>query len=165
MIVVARTVGETITWLLDTWGTVLKIKDWYDQGKALNIPEEQLTAIEGNLKRTIEAAFETHTKQLIETYRPNDQNEPGRHHELANAITRSQRLLMTRIEQGMQIDIRYLPPPEPPEGQTGAERAQEEAIAAQIAVISRQLKFPKPTGEPLLQLVLQQDDETPVVGE
>ena len=158
---VAPAFGKTITWLLDTWKKSLEIKDWYDRGKQLNMPAEQLKGIEENIKNTVEAAMKEQTKKLIDAYRSDDKDEPGRHNELANALTRSQRLIMTRIEQGMEIDIRYLPSPARQDGQTDEDRAQEEAYGAEIAAISKQLSFPKPTGEALLRLVLRQDDDAP----
>jgi hypothetical protein len=160
-IAVAPAFGRTVTWILDTWRKSLDIKEWYDRGKELKMPDAHLQQIEKTIKHTVEEAIEKQTKILIETHRPDEKDEPGRHNELANAVTRSQRLLMTRIEQGMQIDVRYLPPPEPKESQTEEDRAQEVAIASEIAVISKQLSFPKPTGVALLRLVLQPDDEDP----
>jgi hypothetical protein len=61
--------------------------------------------------------------------------------------------ILARIERGMVVEIRFLPPPAEPDVTAGTPEARERAKTyAELKTISHQLEFHIPPGEPVLQL-------------
>jgi hypothetical protein len=150
--VVGQAVGRTITWLLDSWKKVLDIKGVYDSAKALKLDKALLDGFAASIEARIGADLDAHAERLVAEYRSGVLDN-ARDNELRNELRIEMRQLLARMERGMQVELRYLPRQRP--GDAAGADADDAKFAAEIKKIANQLLFPKPVGEPLLQLTAQ----------
>jgi hypothetical protein len=84
-----------------------------------------------------------------------------RKNEVHTFLEKSLEALLARIERGMTVEIRLLPPPK----EEGNEGAEVTAVAFQhLAEIQKQLAFPAPSGEPVLQIPRLSEGEDKAKG-
>ncbi len=151
-VTVVAAIAASITWLLNTLKQALEIKEVWAKARTVGFSDDELKVFEEKAEKLIERLIEERVAELI----PEDA-KAGRQQELKNGLIWAHRSLLARIERGMTIDIRYLPPPELQvdegeeiEGQDD-EAAQRNAFD-QLAKLAPQIEYPKPTGEALLKL-------------
>ena len=146
-------IGASITWMLNTWKQALEIKKKYNELKDLGLDDDVLGKIEGNVKKKVDDSIRERAAELIKEYRVTD---AGRKSELENGLKWAMQALMARVERGMIVEVRFLPPPKPKdEGATPEQQAEYQAKASQFAElgkIAKDLEFPAIEGEPILQI-------------
>ena len=145
-------IGASITWMLNTWQQALEIKKKYNELKDLGMDEDILGRIEGTLKKKVEDSIKERAAELVKQCRSDD----GRKRELEAGLKWAMQALMARVERGMVVEVRFLPPPKPKEGTvTEEQQADSEARSNQfeeLKKIAKELEFPAIEGEPILQI-------------
>lgn len=141
-------IGAAVTWVLNTWKQVEEIREARARTRKANVYTEQELQdfFDNKIKSTIAAAVESETNNLVA--RIVDKNE--RVHEQRQQLKASLELLLERIERGMTVEIRYLPPP--PITDAAGVASAETAAFDEFSRIAPQLIFPKTEGTPVLQL-------------
>lgn len=142
-------IGEAVHWILDTWKKVEEIREVRERTRKLRIEGDKalLSMFDNSIKQTVDAAVEAKVKELV----PSTGETDGRKKELETHLDHALHSLFARIERGMTIEIKFLPPPV----RDGADPSEAEAVAksfAQLAQLSPQLVFPPPAAEPILTL-------------
>lgn len=141
------TIGAAVKWCLDQWKTVEEMRKLRAETANLkNLGAQKLAAqFDEIIENNVQDGVEAEASRLIATGKVDGE----RQHEVLTHLEMSLRALLTRIELGMTVEIRLLPPPIP----EGAEDANQFAETFQnLAEIQKQLAFPTPTGSPVLQL-------------
>ena len=139
-------VADAVTWALNTWKQIEEIrKVRADTSKLTMFSEEEVKSIfETKIKDFIEEAVSEKLDALLtdgETGRPKEQRINLRH---------SLDSLLARIERGVTIQVRFLPPPQiTQEDGTQSEIPKEFEVLQEI---TPQLVFPKFEGTPILPL-------------
>ena len=145
----AHLIGRVTTWALDRWKTVEEIRNLREQTRKSGVftKDEIEGMFDKKIKETVDQAIADETEQLI----AGSGADPGRKNELRTAVKWALEALLGRIERGMTIEIRYLPPPAANEEVL---EGNEESVSAQqeMARIVSQLVFPAPSSHPVLKL-------------
>jgi hypothetical protein len=151
---VVLAIGGTITWLLATYKQILDIKEVREKTRGLAMANDQLVkSFDDHISKVVSEAIEKRIQELM------PQKLAARDNELDDGLGWAMRYMMSRIERGMKVEIRLLPPtePEPVEGETEAAPNQktDEARAAfeKLEEIRQELLFSDVSkGEPVLRL-------------
>lgn len=142
--------GDAVHWVLDTWKKVEEIRQL--RAKTRGIKIENAAAIvelcDAGIKKTVDAAVEAKVKELA----PPADGKAGRPHEVENHMRYALESLFARIERGMTVEVKFLPPPAPAGDEATTEAVREAAQFTRLSEISAQLVFPQPTAEPVLAL-------------
>lgn len=151
-VTVVAAIAASITWLLNTLKQALEIKEVWSKAKTVGFSDEELKVFEEKAEKLIERHIEERVAELI----PIDAKQ-GRQQELKNGLIWAHHSLLARIERGMTIDVRFLPPPDPHADDDGdfeeeAHEADQRVAFNQLAELAPQIEYPKPTGEALLKL-------------
>lgn len=140
-------IGRSVTWALATWKTIEEIRKLRSETqKNGSFSEEEIKAFfDSKIEASIEKAIKARASELTPTT-----TDTGRAHELAIGIDWALRSIMTRVERGMTIEVRFLPP----KAKKGGDPVPEDVAQrfAEIAEIVPQLKFPPPADDPILAL-------------
>jgi hypothetical protein len=138
--------ARTVKWALDTWQQVEEIRKIRAETQKLkSFTPEEIEGIFGKkIEQQIEIAVEEKLEQLIET-----KDKAGRHYEQRNDLKWALESILGRVERGMTVEVRFLPPPNPAEGELAPATATAFADMKQVAT---QLKFPAPEPLPVLRL-------------
>jgi hypothetical protein len=140
-------IGKSITWALDTWERVEKIRKLRRDAQGTFTPEEIEQIFEARIKKTIEEQVTVRVAELLNV----GKEDVGRKQELRNGLEWALNSILYRIERGMTVEVRFLPPAAPSEGGSPI----EEATVANFTVLSEvapQMRFPPPQPDPILQL-------------
>ena len=142
-------IGKAIHWVLDTWKKAEDIRKVRAETKKLNMEggEEILGMFDDTIKKTVDAAIEAKSKELVEAM---PKAKEGRARELETHMSYALESLFARIERGMTVEIRFLPPPTTT-SETGTDEASN-ATFAELGEISSNLVFPKMADQPVLAL-------------
>lgn len=144
-LVTIQVIGKSITWLLDTWKKSLEIKQLREQAKIAGFNDKELKVFDDKIERAVNAAISERVKEILAS----SPAEQSRKNELEKGLDWSMRALLSRIERGMSVEIRLLPPAPKDELE---EKQGTPKNYAEVEEIARQLVFPQPTGEPVLAL-------------
>lgn len=144
-------IGKSVHWVLDTWKKVEDIREVRERTRKLKIEGEKtlLDMFDIKIKGTIEAAVENKVKELA----PSLDGKDGRARELDAHLNHALHSLFARIERGMTVEIRFLPPPEPSD--VGAPEGPDTVVTSefsQLAEVAPKLVFPPPAADPILSL-------------
>lgn len=137
-------IGNAISWALDQWKKVEEIKKIRAETLKLKTEEndygEIINLFDKQIQSTVDNAINKYANELAPPGR-----KAGRERELNNEISMALRSLLARIERGMTVEIRCLPPSD--------ERA-EEVIEQfdEIKNVVSKLNFPTPNESPILNL-------------
>lgn len=146
---VAVAVGKTVTWLMDTYERTLRIRKLRAESKEFGLPYLVLKEYMDLIETTISDAIEQRIAELL----PKDRKP--RDGELSNGLRWSMKAILARLERGMRVEVRFLPPPvekEAGEAADAASQAQQSEFA-ELAEIQQDLMFPlEVEGEPILAL-------------
>jgi len=142
--------GGVVTWALGTWKQVEEIRRVRAETRKLEpFSEDEITEFfGGKLDKMIEEALDAKTAELIGTDKPINRKAEQR-----NDLKWALKSLLARIERGMTVEIRFLPPPPLAEDEAQGERSQ--ALLQAFATIEEtvpQLSFPAPDPNPVLHL-------------
>lgn len=152
---VAIAFSKCIDWVLDTLKKVIELKKLYDESKNMNLPDHITEGMKLHINATIEENLKQYRESVINS---NVHADEGRKNELDNKLKWAMGQLFSKIERGMTVEIRLLPPPID-EGDTEEERSAQAQAFADLDAIAKRLDFPKLSGEPLL--ALERHDEPP----
>lgn len=140
-------IGRSITWLLDTWKKSLEIKDLREKSKSVGLTEKELKVFDDKIEKLVNKAVSERIKAML-AEAPVDQL---RKNELEKGLDWSLRALLARIERGMSVEIRLIPP-QPPSEEDAEEEVPVNPHFENMQQIARDLVFPKPSGEPVIAL-------------
>jgi hypothetical protein len=145
--VTVLTIGSAVTWAINLWGKVEKIRKVRAETALLSIHTEK--ELQSLFDDRIEEKIAEAVKYEVERIHGPDDGKAGRRTELRNNhIGWALRSLLARIERGIQIEIRSLSPP--PSTETSDSKAQE--TFGQLEEVKRELVYPDVEGTPVLKL-------------
>lgn len=143
-------IGAAITWALNTWKQIEEIRKLrLETSKSQSFTKEDIEAFFGNkIRKTIEDAIEAKSKELVE----DADGKAGRKKEQRTDIAWALKSIFARVERGMTVEIRFLPPPKPVVAEPGDDESQVQAAFKTLGEIAPQLLFPTPDPSPVLAL-------------
>jgi hypothetical protein len=138
-------VARAVSWALDTWKTVEEIRKLRAETSKLKIEQETdiLRILDSSIINTVEKAIKEKVAGMI------PDASDGRPREMQSHLKLALDSLFARIERGMIVEVRFVPPP-PEEGMVSA--AADSAAFASLAETTPRLVFPVSAGEPVLPL-------------
>ena len=142
----ALVIAKTAKWALDTWQTLEDVRKVRAETKRINLltPEELTATFDSKIQERIETALKSQAQELMTGH------ARGSHprQEQAGNLEWALDSVLTRVDRGMVIEIRFLPPPAAP-----TEAPLEEGHAmAELVQLQSQLVFPRGTHEPARRL-------------
>ncbi len=147
-------IAKSVSWILDTWKSALEIKELRNRAKAISFDEDELKIFENKVDKLIDAKVKERVAEIMET----SKTEGPRSQEVENGLIWAHRALLARIERGMTLDVRFLPPAEPlPDDEVSPHAADFETLR----VLSPTLEFPTPSGAPILRLPSSEPPKAP----
>jgi hypothetical protein len=141
-------IGGAVTWALNTWKQVeeiRKLRSGADKIEAFT-PDEKEAFFGTKIKETIALETSKQTEKILAALPQDD----GRRHEQKKAIEGALTSILARVERGMTVEIRLIPPPP-----TAAAKGQPPTVPPvfqDLQQIIPNLVFPKPEGTPVLEL-------------
>jgi len=126
--------------------------------KSKMVDENLIVQIEIRIHNGIDGKIKEAAEQAVANY----SGDAARRNELEMHTNRAVKMLLERIERGMQIVPRALPPPPAPDEDMDGEARNK--MFAELVSIANSLEFPKVEGDPLLQLTHDQEDGPPADG-
>lgn len=150
-------IGGAITWCLATWKQLEDIRKVRAETKKLGIHSDNETKafFDDKIAEQIEKAVNDKVAQLT----VNQSDEAGRGQEIRSALSIALKSLLGRIERGMTIEIRYLPPPQSDDEKETDTSDPLVNARMRLDQIADQLLFPEATASPLVQLPKVQDEQ------
>lgn len=138
-------IAKSISWIINTWNTVENIRKVRAETAKLKIEREAaaLEILDKSISETIAKAVSDRVSEMI------PDATDGRPKELQNHLKLALESLFARIERGLTVEIRFVPPP----AQTSIEQpiAQMEAFST-LAETAPHLVFPQSSGPTILPL-------------
>lgn len=142
-------IGASVTWALHTWKKVEEIRKIRAETQKIEIfkgdPIEKM--FEDKIKSQVENAVGDQIAEIMKIVK----GDRTRRHELKAHIEWALESIISRVERGMIVEIRLLPPPVP-EANEGEEQPQPPAVFADLDRIANQLVFPEIEGTPILRI-------------
>src|SRR5216684_1027298 len=142
--------GGLITWALKQWKTVeeiRKLRSETQKNKSFSA-EEIKSFFDSKIEESIKVGIEEKIKEILGP----PAKGAGRSHEKRTELTWVLRSILARIERGMTMEVRFLPPSAPPAEDDQAKQKEAEAFA-NLQEIAPQLVFPSPAEKtPVLEL-------------
>lgn len=137
-----------ITWLLNTWKQALEVRQLHINAKALELPAKLLDQLQNQIDQKIETEIAKHAETLVSAI-----SDAGRRNELQISAKRALHLMLAKIERGMTVEVKFLPPPTGDvDGPASATPDANKAAFQRLAIVRKELVFPAIEGEPLIQL-------------
>jgi hypothetical protein len=152
---VAIAFSKGVDWVLESLKKVIELKGLYDQSKAMNFPDSLTEGMKVHINESISLSLKEYKDSIMDNVQTVDE---GRKNELDNHLKWALEQLFSKVERGMTVEIRLLPPPIDEE-KTDEERNAQAQAFADLKEIAKRLEFPKLSGEPLL--ALERYDEPP----
>jgi len=154
---VAKSVGSVTGWCLDTWKKVediRKVRAEMSNLKSFSVKEIE-AIFNPKIEKQVALSIDEKVAELTAVYA-----DSGRKNEIQNGLRPALRQFLARIERGLTVDVRYLPPPGAKD--EAIELSEEkEAKRAEIRAVASKLIFPPSVGEPILQIEAANDDIPP----
>jgi hypothetical protein len=142
-------IGGAVTWALNTWKQVEEIRQIRAQAAKITAlkddPIEQL--FEDKIKQHVANEVAAHTAKIME----NIDEQRGRKNEQETHIKWALNSIISRVERGMTVEVRFLPPPKP-KVEEGGEPPPPSPAFEDLGKIANELVFPKIEGAPVLEL-------------
>jgi hypothetical protein len=146
--VTVAAIGFAAKWAIDLWGEVEKIRKVRAETRQLKIhTEKELQALfDDKIKDKFAEAIRGEVERLLGP----ENSQPGRRTELRNGLAWALESLIARIERGIQIDVRSVPPTAPsPEEQRDPKVGQ---AFTELEEIKRKLAYPESEDQPVMKL-------------
>ncbi|NMB81858.1 MAG: hypothetical protein GYA14_08570 [Ignavibacteria bacterium] len=143
--------------ILNTYKTILEIKNLRNQLKEKGVPEKETKGIEQYANSTMETEIVKLAKEMVtQHYKGKDS---ARKNELINGLTISFNKIANRIDNGFNLDIRVETLPEAgKEEEKSAEQKQQEQFIKNIQKSSKSLEFINTSGDSILSLEEGKED-------
>ena len=150
-----REIGRGVTWVLNTIDTVNNIKSAREQTANTGISEEDVDKFFApRIDQAVAAAVKEKKIEILGA--PNAK----KHKELGAEIELALKMLLSRVERGMKVELRFLVPPAAPEGDEEVdEYAELRLVAEELRVIQSEIKFKELQHVPVLSLEFSPEDE------
>ncbi len=149
--------GGVITWALSQWKKVEEIRKLRSETKKnSSFTEEEIKFFyDSKIEKIIDEAIEEKTGALLKAMKASG----GRDHEKRNELTWALRSILARIERGMTVEIRFLPPESKSESEGKQEATALEQAFSSLAQTAPQLLFPASEKAPVLQIPPPEPEE------
>lgn len=136
-------IGGSVTWFLSSWKKTLEIQELRARLKAMDI--DATSQLDSKIEKIVHEAVEARIQQVLVV-----RDDEGRNNEVRNGLRMVLTELWARVERGMTVEVRFLPPPlkENPTPQ----EVQEADAYKELEEIQKALVFPAITSEPMLEL-------------
>lgn len=148
-------IGGAVTWALVTFEQIERIRKLRAETEKIESfkddPIEKL--FDDKIRREVENAVSAKTAEIVEGI----QGDEGRKNEQETHIKWALESIISRVERGMVVEIRLLPPPAP-EAAEGEEQPPPSPVFDDLGRIAGQLVFPKTEGTPVLQIPPSEPD-------
>ncbi|HWK87838.1 MAG TPA: hypothetical protein VNQ34_10085 [Xanthobacteraceae bacterium] len=135
-----------VKWCLDSILAGLKIRELAATAKTTGIDESIVEQITKSLEAKTNRQIEDKVKEIMKDYA----GDEGTKHEVEQKMQRSITFLYARIERGMIMQPRGLPPPKT-DNET-EEKARQRKEIEELNAIASTLEFPAIPGEPTVKL-------------
>ncbi len=143
----ASHIGKAVRWALDTWKEIEEIRKVRAETLKLKSfsGDDVAKLFDDKITETVATAVQAKAEELA----PVAPGEAGRVHELREGLENALESILARVERGMTVEIRFLPPPVA----DGAEAEPEvAAAAASLNETIPRLSFPPADPNPILRL-------------
>jgi hypothetical protein len=149
-------IGNAVKWCLDQWKTLEDIRSLRASTanlKGVPAAQDMVSQFDHIIDQTIETRLRAEAKRLASEAKA----DASRENELANHLAKALEGLLARIERGMKVDIRVLPPPD---SEDGAEDADVVTAFENLEAIRDDLVFPAVGNtEPILKISKQPEPQ------
>jgi hypothetical protein len=105
-ITVMAHVGHAVKWCVDTLKATMEIKKIIDMARAAKFEQPVVQVLEDQIQQQIEKCVKDKVDEILKDY---NGPEP-RKRELENPLTTSLEQILQRVERGMTVEIRLIPP-------------------------------------------------------
>lgn len=141
-------IGGAVTWALNTWKQVEDVRKVRAETRKLSaFSEKEVEEIfDKKIKSTINDAIDSQTKTFLSQL----STQSGRAHEQGEHIKIALESILARIERGMTVEIRAVPPAI--DRDNSEDKDDENSAFIRINSLAPKLIFPRPEVSPLLQL-------------
>jgi hypothetical protein len=138
--------GTAVTWAIATWKSVEEIRKLRaETRKVKSFSSEEIEEIfDKKIEKEIAIAVDQKVDELIPVA-----DGPGRSHEQRTDMRWALESILGRVERGMTVEIRFLPPPPPKDGEAELPKA---AAFNTLKEVAPQLVFPAADPTPVLKL-------------
>lgn len=145
-------IGAAVKWCLDQWKTLEEIRNLRDNTAKLDAIPAVKSMVQG-FDEIIAHTVESRIREEAHRLAVESKADSSRKNELTNHLVKAIEGLLARIERGMKVDIRFLPPPD---ADGNAENKKQAAQYERLEQIRDELVFPE-LGEnaPILKLPKQ----------
>lgn len=151
-------IGNAVTWCLERWKSVEEIRKL--RAETAKIQHETAQKIAGQYDQMIKDTVKEEVLKEAARLVAEGQVAGARQNEVQTYVEKALEALLARIERGMTVEIRLLPPPK----EEGDEQGATQIAFQHLAEIQKQLAFPAPSGEPVLQIPRLSEGEPKAIG-
>lgn len=136
--------------ILNTYKTILEIKNLRNQLKEKGVPEKETKGIEDHANKTMETEVVKLAKEVVKSHYKG--KDSGRKNELISGLTISFNKIANRIDNGFNLDIRVETLPQTTEEEKTPEKEEQEQLIDSIQQSSKSLEFINTSGKSILSL-------------
>ena len=134
-------IAKVIDKFTEAWKRIEEIREIRDRLAKRSTKKLALEELDEEITSTMEEVVEESTSEVMLEY----QGEPGRKHELQNALHQDLRRLFGQLERGLTVEFRANTSGADGDGEHG-----DEKTLAAVADLARKIEYPRVLGEPLL---------------
>jgi len=149
-----KIIGATITWAVVTLKEFEKVRKLRAQTESINIhtAKEIENFFDAKIEAGIKKAIEEKTTELV-----GKPEKAGRKEEQRTHLTQALESILARVERGMTVEIRLLPPKAP---ENDSDKTAQSKLASfdLLEEISKKLQFSPAATKPILTLPKPDDD-------
>lgn len=151
---VAFEIAKTVAEFIGALKAVSEIAKALGIVKTLDLDEGVTKALDAGTKQIVDKQIAKRVEELV----GDNKSEDGRTHEVRNSLERAMKDLFARVERGMTVEIRLLPP-SPEQAAADPKAAEVAAKYEALEAIRPRLEFSKTLSDPLLKLTRSDNDD------
>ncbi|MCF8534363.1 MAG: hypothetical protein K9G48_15255 [Reyranella sp.] len=147
---VVAEIALAITWALKTWKDLEVIRKLRTETARLKswTVEEMESFFGKKIRETIDSAVKAKVDKLLPT-----DGKAGRPAEQRSDLTRALESILARVERGMTVEVRFIPPPQATaKGSKSPPKDKNYSVYETLKSVGPQLVFPPPDPAPVTQL-------------
>lgn len=141
-------IGLTVKWCIEIIKGGLDIKKVAEDARAAGVDLAVVEKIEAQVYTKIEDCVEDKVESMLEGYT----GDLGRRRELEQGLSIALSQMLARIERGMTVEIRFIPPPPDASAPEQGQEPTNKQAFDELEQIAKSLEFPQVRGAPVLQL-------------
>lgn len=142
-----KAIGASVKWAIDTLKQIVGIRKTLEELRAYNVKKAHLDPIETDIGGMVERAVESEVKRILDQR----DHEEHRARELNAGLQWALESLLARVDRGMTVELRLLPPARR-EDVAPEEVSPQEATLAELDLLSRELSYPTPSEDSILSI-------------